>query len=193
MRVALRHRQASQVMALAAVSMVSLVAIMAFIIDASTFFVIRRELQNAADAGALAGAMYMSPNAPALPPGVAASSCRSIHDPSPPVAPFQNDGGVQAACYYANLNSGQASRLCNTPAGFKNAYTRELYPPPLYHVLVVEVSCEAQFSFGRILNLSTRPVSAYAIAALGTLYPGSPPTFGVWTFGARDASRLIPE
>jgi hypothetical protein len=200
----MRRREPSQVMALAAVAMVSIVAILAFVIDASSFFVIRRELQNAADAGALAGALYLSPYATPMPPVDSFCSasnptcCSSQRDPSPPLAPYRNDDGVRAACYYVNRNLGQASRLCNTLASFRDAYTKnELGSTGPYHVLVVEVLCDAQYSFGRILNLSDRTVSAYAIAAIGR-WDHIAQTFGPFlavapTPTSTDASRLVPD
>jgi hypothetical protein len=184
-------------MALAAVAMVSLVGMMAFVIDAGTFFVIRRELQNAADAGALAGAMYMSPWGPGPPTGIS-SACSSMTDPSGPFLSYRNDEGVQAACHYVSLNLGQATRLCNTQAHLKSAYTREeappTYPTPNYHVLVIEVACDAQYSFGRILNLGSREINAYAIATLGR-WDGTTfqPFSSVPVPGSTDASRLLPE
>src|SRR5437660_436622 len=55
----LNGREPGQAMALAAVGMVAMVALLAFVIDAGSFFIVRRELQNAADAAALAGAWGM--------------------------------------------------------------------------------------------------------------------------------------
>lgn len=49
-------RQRAQATGMAAVAMVAMVSLLAFVVDAGMFFVIRRELQNAADAAALAGA-----------------------------------------------------------------------------------------------------------------------------------------
>jgi hypothetical protein len=181
-------------MALAAVGMVSLVAMMAFVIDAGTFFVIRRELQNAADAGALAGAMYMSPWGPPLP--AISSDCQLLSEP--PFLTYRNTEGLRAGCHYVSLNLGQATRLCNTPAYLKSAYTREegppTYPPPNYHVLVIEVACNAQYSLGRILNLPPREINAYAIATLGR-WDGTTfqPFSSVPVPGSTDASRLLPE
>ncbi len=197
----MRRREPAQAMGLAAVSIVSIVAIMAFVIDASTFFVIRRELQNAADAGALAGAMYLAPDASTTLPVVGTPDCSLIGDHAIPPA-IDNHIAVQVACHYAQMNFGQASRLCNTPAHLKDAYTRVLPP---YNIVVLEVACDAQFSFGRIINLRDREVSAYAVGASGTWdYSLTPPQFrphidvsvctdlltGVaW---CKNASRLIP-
>jgi Putative Flp pilus-assembly TadE/G-like len=202
----LRHRQPSQATALAAASIISIVAIMAFAIDAATFFVIRRELQNAADAAALAGAMYLSPDAPTPAP------IGNCINPDHPVAPApRNDTAVRVACHYARLNLEQASRLCNTPSDIESneglPYTRIDPGGRPYYVVVVQVSCEAQFSFGRIINLHDRQVSAYAIAALGTwayappLMPVQGPDFlPTWIScvtppipGCRDATRLLPD
>jgi uncharacterized membrane protein len=191
-----RHRQPGQTIALAAVSMVALVGILAFVIDAGMFFVIRRELQNAADAGALAGAMYMSPDAPS--PSVS-GACARVSDGNTaglPQPEFQTLNAVRSACNYANINVGNASRLC-TNAGFDNAYTRQ--DPSLlpYYEVVVVVSCDAQYSFGRILLLTDRRISAYAIGALGSWDP-STGVLRAWQSSLivpnwHDASRLISD
>jgi hypothetical protein len=217
----LRHRQQSQATALAAASIISIVAMMAFAIDAATFFVIRRELQNAADAAALAGAMYISSDTSVTPPPQPAGSqpnCSYILDDDPAVPDFMSPpypsglrngpsypDAVRAACYWANYNlyNGQASRLCNSKAHFKNAYTRADQHGQPYPELVVEVTCDAQYSFGRILNLRDREVSAYAIGALGVWVDSTsdfsswvrcnPPPPAVPIPGCRDATRLIPD
>ncbi len=201
---ALRHRQPSQVMALAAVSMISIVSMIAFVIDASTFFVVRRELQNAADAGALAGAMFLSPDAPA-PTADQIGDCTNTDHPTAPVT--ANPAAVLVACHYARINLGQASRLCNTKADVPSdpdesrPYTRLDPGGGGYTVVSVQVSCDAQYTFGRIINLHERPISAYAIGALGT-WVFSPPfpqaEFHGWSSCAglstcRDASRLLPD
>ena len=52
------RRQPGQVLALAALAMVAVVGGLAMVIDTGMFFVIQRQLQSAADAGALAGAWH---------------------------------------------------------------------------------------------------------------------------------------
>src|ERR1700738_4803833 len=58
MRRSIRHRQSGQTIVLAAVAMVAVVGALAMVIDAGIFFVVQRQLQTAADAGALAGAWH---------------------------------------------------------------------------------------------------------------------------------------
>ena len=50
-----RKGERGQTTALAAIFMVAMVGMLAFVVDAGFFLVARRELQNASDAGALAG------------------------------------------------------------------------------------------------------------------------------------------
>src|SRR5207253_5140984 len=54
-----RHaRQRGQTIVIAAVAMVAIVGGLAMVVDAGMFFVVQRQFQAAADAGALAGAWY---------------------------------------------------------------------------------------------------------------------------------------
>jgi hypothetical protein len=146
--------------------------------------------------------MYMSPDSPS--PTVS-GACTGVSDGNtsgslPPN--YQRLNGVRAACNYANLNVANASRLC-TNAGFDNAYTRQDPAQSLpYYEVVVVVSCDAQYSFGRILLLTDRRISAYAIGALGSWVPGpnpgDPGALGAWVSSlavptVRDGSRLIPD
>src|SRR5690349_10894955 len=57
-RRAASQRQRAQAMAFAAIGMVSLVGAVAIVVDNGMFLVAQRQMQAAADAGALAGAWY---------------------------------------------------------------------------------------------------------------------------------------
>src|SRR5919201_4009044 len=59
MRGAVRHRQPSQAIALAAVAMIALVGAVAFVIDLGFFLEGRRELQLSADQAAEAGVVFL--------------------------------------------------------------------------------------------------------------------------------------
>src|SRR5687768_15824678 len=53
-----RHRARGQTIVMAALAMVAVVGGLAMVIDTGMFFIVQRQLQSAADAGALAGAWY---------------------------------------------------------------------------------------------------------------------------------------
>jgi hypothetical protein len=56
-----RHKQRGQTIALAAVALIAMVGMLAFVIDVGLFMMIRSQLANAADAAALAGIMGWDP------------------------------------------------------------------------------------------------------------------------------------
>jgi uncharacterized membrane protein len=145
------RRQPAQAIGLAAVSLVAMVGMLAFVIDAGMLFMAHREAQDAADAAALAGVRDLS------------------------------DGGTtcSGACAddvnrYATANYAILSRLCSHP-GAPSPQVGSLNTP---HVptLTVVVSCDASLTFGRILwsggNSPTFTVKGTAVAAIGNLGPG---------------------
>ncbi|HEY3062397.1 MAG TPA: pilus assembly protein TadG-related protein [Chloroflexota bacterium] len=149
----LRGRQPAQALGLAAVAMVGMVGMLAFVIDAGSFFVVRRELQNAADAAALA----------------AVAMC-----PCPLASPSQAQARFIAQQYVA-ANAFDVEQLCRHAVLFVPA-TDVTFPSPrdltgvgfASPVVTVTVRCEADYTFGRILNLPPhRTISAHATAALG--------------------------
>jgi hypothetical protein len=139
------RRQRAQAMGLAAVAMVAMVSLLAFVIDAGSFFIVRRELQNAADAAALAGAYGMIVDHPT------ASS---------------------AASTYLYLNAPNAEKLCRHAVQFDPVADVHFGSTALAggtsETITVTAHCEADYTFGRILNLGHRPISAQATAALGS-------------------------
>src|SRR5438477_12925628 len=74
MSLRLKHRESGQAIALAAVALIAVVGAVAFVIDVGFFFEGRRELQNAADAAALAGVVFL-PNCSVLD---AANGCPTL-------------------------------------------------------------------------------------------------------------------
>jgi hypothetical protein len=147
----LAHRQRGQAMGLAAVSIIAMVSMLAFVVDAASFFIIRRELQNAADAAALAGVALC---------------------PCPP-----NDAAARAmADQYVRLNAPNAEKLCRhrvafdpSPSGSDVAFNSRILTPTgsASPTMSITVRCQADYTFGRITNLLSRTISAHATAALG--------------------------
>ena len=78
----MRRRARGQTIVIAAIAMVAVVGAVAMVIDAGMFFVIQRQLQSAADAGALAGAWYdpicLKPAVGCLPPGPGGPTAQQI-------------------------------------------------------------------------------------------------------------------
>jgi Flp pilus assembly protein TadG len=147
-----RHRQRAQTIGLAAVALVGMVGMLAFVIDAGMLFMAHREAQDAADSAALAGVRDLA--------GVGGGATCS--------GDCADDVNRYATANYAIL-----SRLCSEP-GTPSAQVGSLNTPRV-PTLTVIVSCDASLTFGRILwsagNAPTFAVKATAVAAIGNLGP----------------------
>lgn len=146
-----RHRQRAQTIGLAAVALIGMVGMLAFVIDAGMLFMAHREAQDAADAAALAGVRDLD--------GQLTCSGACADDVN----------------RYATANYAILSRLCSNP-GTPIAAVGSLNTP---HVptLTVIVSCNASLTFGRILwsagDSPTFTVQATAVAAIGNAVIGA--------------------
>jgi hypothetical protein len=151
MRGALRHRQRAQSIAFAAVGMVAIVGGLAIVVDAGIFLVVQRQLQTAADAGALAGAWH-DPICPGTSPGCL----------GPP------NSASTFAVNVAQANGDTVKQLCGGVVTVDPPATgTTLIRPANVNTIVVTVKCQAGYSFGRILGLDRKLVTASAAAAIG--------------------------
>jgi hypothetical protein len=160
----LRGRQRGQAIGLAAVAMVAMVALLAYVIDAGMFFMIRRELQNTADTAALAGAAYLYPPGPALP--VIPPGCVELATVMWGLTNPQQINSAEVACAYARRNAPAARSLCvNYVQMDRPSFGTWPGHPSL--AMTVAVHCEAMYSFGRILTLQSKTIGAHATGAIG--------------------------
>jgi uncharacterized membrane protein len=151
MRLVPRQRQRAQAIVVAALAMVAIVGGMAIALDAGMFFVIQRQLQSAADAGALAGAWY---------------------DPicTLPYPTCQGPAGSAStvAANMAQANGNSIAQLCGGYIAPPTIATGvSLFRPSHVNTIVVTVQCSAGYSFGRILGLDRKLITASAAAAIG--------------------------
>jgi len=175
MRRLLRRRERSQAVALAAVGMIAMVGALSMVVDASLFFIIQRNMQTAADAGALAGVWN-------------GSYCSVID--SVGVDPFDYGGcdatgdPVAVATQYATANLGIAVGLCGGPENQPHMPPPDVHTgialvsPPL-SVLTVSIQCEARHWFTGIfpdLPL-TKHIAVSAAATIG--WPATNPPHDV--------------
>jgi uncharacterized membrane protein len=175
----LRHRQPAQAMGLGVVAMVGMVAMLAFVIDAGSFFIVRRELQNAADAAALA----------------AVAMC-----PCPPAAVANRAQARLVAQRYVSANAFDAEQLCrhrvlfvpDTDVSFGSSHLTSVGTSDS---VIVTIRCEADYTFGRILNLQHRTIAAHATAALGVWDVSVMPhqVIDYITGDPNPTTRLIPD
>ncbi len=149
-------------MAFAAIGMVAMVGALAIVVDNGMFLVAQRQMQAAADAGALAGAWHD----PICPLG--SSGC---------LGPANSAQTV--ASQVAQANAAQIEPLCGGQVTVDPpAIGTTLVRPSNVNVIVVSVHCDAGYSFGRILNLTTKTIGGSAAAGLGdrvTVSQGPPP------------------
>jgi Flp pilus assembly protein TadG len=147
-----RHRQRAQTIGLAAVALIGMVGMLAFVIDAGMLFMAHREAQDAADAAALAGVRDLAQGG---------TTCSGTC--------------ADNVSRYATANYAVLSRLCSDP-GTPVAQVGSLNTPKV-PTLTVIVSCNASLTFGRILwsagNSPTFRVQATAVAAIGNAVIGT--------------------
>jgi hypothetical protein len=183
-RVGLRHRSRAQTISVAAVAMVAIVGGLAMVIDGGIFFVVQRQMQAAADAGALAGAWYD----PVCPSVYTAQGCRlgaqaapalngtAIESPpdcqvpasagTPNCAWCDGTTGIPS-CDVALANAAAAKPLCGGQVRAFVSTGTQLNRPRNVNTIVVTVQCDAGYSFGRILGLSARRISASGAVGIG--------------------------
>lgn len=139
-----RKRQRGQMIGVAAVVMVVIVGMLAFVVDAGRFLETRRELRNAADAGALAGVSQL---------------------------PDDPDAAADLAEQFATATAATSVvRLCReAPTHDIDVGTFDLAGGGFVYAVTVTSECEVDYTFGRILNLLNTPVRGRAIAGLGSL------------------------
>jgi hypothetical protein len=179
MRQRLRRRQRGQAIVLAAVATVALVGALAMVIDTGIFFLVQRQFQSAADAGALAGAWHFPICAPGAPPiGAPCLASPPATPPllgSPPSASCDGTSGFPS-CDVAFANARTVKPLCNGAVHAIVSAGTTLVRPSNVNTIVVTVYCDAGYSFGRILGLGSKRISASAAAAIGNRNATNPPT-----------------
>jgi hypothetical protein len=154
MRQTLGRRQRAQTIVVAALAMTAIVCGVAMVIDVGMFLVAQRQLQTAADAGALAGAWY-EPVCPTPAPGCKTGSAKDV------------------AKEVAQANADTIKQLCGGAITIdKDKHIQTGTPEqklvmPRVNWIVVTVECSAGYSFGRILGLDRKTITASAAAGIG--------------------------
>jgi hypothetical protein len=172
----LRTRTRGQAIVMAAAAMVALVGAGAMVVDMGVFFVIQRQMQNAADTAALAAVWY-EPVCDATQAPKVAAGCQPVSAWTHPIPPSCAAGPdpvpCAAATEFAQRNLDLVSGLCSGPYG--NARLPAITPYPLgpipsldINVYSVTIDCDAPYWFGHIFpNLLSHRISTSAAATLG--------------------------
>jgi uncharacterized membrane protein len=173
----MRHRSPGQTIVFAALAMVALVGGLAMVIDTGMFFVVQRDLHSAADAGALAGAWHdpICPNAVGYAPPCLTSPAAPAMAGTPPSASCDGTSGFPS-CDVALANANTIKPLCSGVVHATVSTGTTLIRPSNVNTIVVTLECDAGYSFGRILGLGTKHISASAAAALGNRNATNTPT-----------------
>jgi hypothetical protein len=183
------HRQPAQTFVIAALAMTSMLGALSMVIDAGVYFVIQRQLQNAADAAALAAVWY-DPACPSPNPAWVTAGCQlSNPDPTPPECLQPQNSAYSArpctaAVNQVKANWGIALSLCAGPDRATGSVPIKItanpgLPPsgslnvPQVSPYFVSLECVAPHWFARALPLRSDllyvTINASAAAALGWL------------------------
>jgi Flp pilus assembly protein TadG len=164
--------------------MTSMIGALSMVVDAGVYFVIKAQLQNAADAAALAAVWY-DPSCDSSSTAWGPAGCQPVPavvaPTCPPPSDAQDKGPCTAATNEVNANRGVALSLCAGPNLATGAIPVkvDVYPstttvstPPI-RPYVVTLSCDAPHWFAHILPnvLPTMHINANAAAVLGWLQP----------------------
>jgi hypothetical protein len=175
MTTAVRSRNRGQTIVFAAIGIVALVGASALVIDLGIFFVIQRQMQNAADTAALAAVWYAPVCDPAVP------ACQTTwpgpHPPACTTPPRPDEVPCSVALAYADRNLDLVSGLCSGPYGNAARPNIESYPALPHYFLtsggavaiyVVAIDCDAPYWFGHIFpKLLSHHIAANAAATIG--------------------------
>lgn len=136
-------RQRGQVIVLVGVALAALFGIAAVVFDVGLFMNTNHRLQAAADAAAEGGVVYLPSNQAA-----AISAAQALAT--------TNDSGL------VNLTLCNGSPVATVTPGWDTS--SQVY------TLTVSLTCDANYYFGRMLNLTTAQIQANATAAVGSLH-----------------------
>lgn len=143
------------------IGLIAMVGVLALVVNAGLMYMIRSEMQNAADAAALAAVWY---------PPVCQDS-EPLSPPTPPAPPPQcgdsrGTDAVSAGQAYFAQNTRIASGLCvSLPLAQVSAGANAPSQlPPNY--VVVSAICTANVTFGSIFSIPSITLKVNAVAAL---------------------------
>lgn len=160
-----RYRQPAQIALMVPFTIIALIGIMGLVIDVGVFRLIDSELENAADAAALAAAWY-DPVCPGSDPAdVSDRSDPAAADPRCPLGDTAEHAFAVAQQFGAD-NLGLATALCGSTPVIDQPLVHPIQSPNARAVTVI-VHCRAGYLAGRILGLGSTEITRWATAGLG--------------------------
>ncbi|MDQ6671957.1 MAG: pilus assembly protein TadG-related protein [Chloroflexota bacterium] len=162
MRSRLRHKHPAQIAVITPLAIIAFVGLLGLVVDIGVFRLIDGELENAADAAALAAAWYdpVCPYTPDIDPRCAA-------DNQPGMA-------LRVAQQFASYNTGLAGALCGSPLprlDDNSVRVHSIQSPKTTGVTVI-LQCRAGYLAGRVLGLGSTDITRWGTAAIGERQPG---------------------
>jgi Flp pilus assembly protein TadG len=189
-----RKRQTGVVAPTTALALVVLVAFLGVAVDVGRLFVIKTELQNAADACALAAAQELDGNAGALTraenSGITAGTRNGVHFQSAPVVIAVSDVKFSTTLSSASGdNSNYQTQAAGAPANSRYAMCTVTLPGvPMSLTSIVGVGPQ---TVAAAAVATVAPAQTSCAIPLGLCSQGSPPSFGfvagTWYNGRFDA------
>ena len=156
MRSTVCKRQRAQIIVVAPFAIIALVSILGLVVDFGMFRLIDSELENAADAAALAAVWYT--------PVCPTTDLRCATDNGQP-----NKTAPQVATQFAQSNLGLARALCGTDPTI-DPHIQPIQQPSTTAVTVI-IQCDAHYLAGSILGLRQTQITRWATAAIGDKDP----------------------
>ena len=174
---AIRRNQRGQALILVALGMVAICGMVALAVDAGQLYFARRLMQNAVDAGALAGAQEL---------------VGSTSNPSgnPPSARYQAMQETFKTLGLVPTNPSGSAFYNSTPiSDTVGGYTVTVSAPTGYNSKRVQVMAQktASTSFARVLGISTVRIVTIALAEAGT----NPKTYALFAFQSGGSGNTI--
>lgn len=161
----LRHKQRSQIIVIAPIALLAFAGMLGVVVEIGLSKLIQSEMQNAADAAALASVWY-GPDAPC-----SSSDNRCAIDNAQVTTAALPDNSPSAAANkvardYVQANGQLATTLCGAPLDV-SPQPGNLKVPRVNAITVV-VSCQAGFFGAQLFGLLPREIWAAGTAAIGS-------------------------
>ena len=160
------HRHRGQIIVIAPVAILAFVGMLGMVVDLAFFQLLRSEMQNAADAAALASVRY-DPICPYAPPDYLSCASDNAANKAPTVA--RDYAGDPASARY---NGSLVRTLCAS-SPVVSPQPGVLRRPAVAPAMTVVITCEAGWFGARLFGLGPIEIWVTSTAAIGGPVDGS--------------------